>query len=460
MSPRRPALPLLAAPLALLLVAGCSGGGGNDIKVGSVARSTVTEVVEAPANVVAKASATLNAPADGNVGELLVSDGQQVRAGQVLMRLESPTAQQQLSQAKKADAEAASSGQVSVPGLDFSSSQRQADAAARRAFASARAAAAQIPDRTLRIQAYAQVTEAEASYAAARADARANVRRFNTGLGSLADAFSSLSQAQRLQTKAAVTAAQRTVDALVVRAPIGGIAALGSGTGGAGGTGSDLSSLVGRLPADAQSQASQLLGGSSNASGAGSGTAPGTQGVLAAGTPVSSGAPLVTITDASALSLTASVDETDVLLVSRGVKADVELDAVPGASYAATVTSVNPSPTTSNRGGVSYQVRLTLGGGSTPEGDPAPRPKPGMSAVADLKVRTAVSAVSVPASAIVRDGNRDTVWLVENGRARRRPVKLGAQGENEVQVLQGVQVGQRVVVRGADRLHESQKVSS
>ena len=68
---------------------------------------------------------------------------------------------------------------------------------------------------------------------------------------------------------------------------------------------------------------------------------------LAEGQPVSSGQPLVTVTDASTLSLTAQVDETDVLLVKAGVPATAELDAVPDASYTAAVTTIDPTPTTS-----------------------------------------------------------------------------------------------------------------
>jgi multidrug efflux pump subunit AcrA (membrane-fusion protein) len=82
-----------------------------------------------------------------------------------------------------------------------------------------------------------------------------------------------------------------------------------------------------------------------------------------------------------------------------------------------------------------------------------------MSAVADLLVRTAHNAVSVPSSAVVRDGSVDTVWLVTNGRAERREVKLGAQGEDAVQVLEGLEIGDQVVVRGADRVSAGQSVS-
>jgi multidrug efflux pump subunit AcrA (membrane-fusion protein) len=82
-----------------------------------------------------------------------------------------------------------------------------------------------------------------------------------------------------------------------------------------------------------------------------------------------------------------------------------------------------------------------------------------MSAVVDLKVRTARDAVAVPAAAVFRDGRRDAVWAVVNGRARERVVRLGAQGETSVQVLEGLKVGERVVVRGADQVRAGDEVS-
>ena len=64
----------------------------------------------------------------------------------------------------------------------------------------------------------------------------------------------------------------------------------------------------------------------------------------------------------------------------------------------------------------------------------------------------------MPSAAIVREGSRDTVWAVEAGRAHRRTVKLGAQGDEYVQVLEGVKPGERIVTHGADRVRESQRV--
>jgi multidrug efflux pump subunit AcrA (membrane-fusion protein) len=81
-----------------------------------------------------------------------------------------------------------------------------------------------------------------------------------------------------------------------------------------------------------------------------------------------------------------------------------------------------------------------------------------MSAVADLKVRTAKDAVAVPAAAIVRQGSRDAVWLVVGGRAQPRVVTLGAQGDDLVAVVDGVRAGDVVVTRGADTVRAGQRV--
>jgi multidrug efflux pump subunit AcrA (membrane-fusion protein) len=146
------------------------------------------------------------------------------------------------------------------------------------------------------------------------------------------------------------------------------------------------------------------------------------------------------------------------LLVTPGVPAEIEVDAVPGGSYSGTVDSVDLSPTQSSRGGVSYVVRLSLGPGSMPDSSAAPTLLPGMSAVARLEVRTETDAIAVPSSAIIREGDRDTVWVVIDGRAVRRVVTLGAQGEDMVAVARGLAVGDQIVTRGADQVSEGDEL--
>ena len=464
------------AALAALTVgtglAGCSSGGPSGITVATVGRADVAEVVQAPATVAARASAVVVAPAAGSVGVLRVREGQQVRAGQVLLQVDSPDARRQLRQALQADRRAAQAGRTAGAsgsggnsGTNRASAASgsgptqvqvaQADRAARRAFAQARTAALALPAGAARTQALAALRVSQSQYAAARASAVQLNGQVAAGLGNQSAAVAALSSAQRVQTTAAVESARRTVDSLTVRAPVDGTVSLApppAGSGAATASGST-ASLLSALPQSLQSQAGALLGGSGGAPSASVDAA------LAVGRPVASGQPLLTVTDTSTLSLTAAVDETDVLLVQPGVTATAEVDAVPDASYAAAVTSLDPTPTASSRGGVAYVVRLSLGAGTLAGGDGAPTPRPGMSAVVALNVRTARNAVALPAAAVFRAGRGDAVWLVIGGVARQRAVRLGAQGATRVQVVQGLRAGQRVVVRGADQVREGQHVT-
>ena len=434
---------------AVLVLSACSSDEAPPVETGAVGRQTVIERVEAPASVVAAATAIVTSPADGTVARVVVRDGQRVRRGRTLFVVDSPETDQRLAQAEQAAAGAPAP--VDLPQASTGASAQQATSAAQRAFAQAREAARQIDDRQLRQQALQQVAAAEAQVAAAQAQAQATVDQINSSVSSLEQTLASFTQAQQAQVQAAVGAARKAVAALTVKAPISGRVILGAsaGTGG----GDDLSGIVDQLPSSIAGQAETLLGGSDGGAGSGS-----SSGIVSAGSPVSAGDPILTITDTSELSLRAQVDETDVLLVRKGVKADVELDAVPGARYRGVVRNVDLSPSTSSRGGVSYVVRLTLRGGTLPDGSPAPAPRPGMSAVASLRVVTSVDAIAVPASAVFRDGDRDAVWVVTDNLAEEQYVTLGAQGEEYLEVVDGLSEGDTVVVRGADQVVEGEEL--
>lgn len=444
----RPPARLPGAALALVLatgLSGCGGGGGRPPELGTVERHSVTEVVQAPGSVVARASVALHAPAAATVDTLLVESGDKVSAGDVLMTLKSPAAQDALDRAESAAAQAQDAGDISVPdGGKVADSENSRKAI--EAFDNAEAAAERLPEGPFRDAALSQVTGARASFLAAQAQAQQAIDSVTAGIGSLAGALGSLAGAQKVQAQAAVAAARRAVEALTVRAPVDGVVTLGAGTGGGA---PDASALLGSL-GDQAGQAAALLGG---AAGAASGGSPSGGAPLSIGSPVDSGGTLATVIDASELSLRADVDETDVLTVAEGTKAEVEFDALPGLTYSATVRSVDLTPTSSARGGVSYAVALSLGGGESKDGKAAPTPRPGMSAVISLQVADAKDAVSVPASALVRDGTKDTVWLAKDGKAVRREVELGAEGDDRVEIKNGLSVGDRVVVHGADRVH-------
>lgn len=455
----RTALCVSTALAAAAGLSACGGGGGNGIVTAPVGYATVAQVVQASANISPKAEVGLSAPSNGTLATLKVHDGQQVAAGQVLGVISSPTAQQQLVTAQKALAQAPSAS-TSVPDTSagFSSAAAEDRYSADSAFTKAQKEAERVTDATLRAALLAQIKAAQTSFSAAMDSVNAAVSAFQQGIGSASQVLSALGQTTRTQDQAAVNAAQDEVNALTIVAPISGTVSLGSGqASGAGVNPSEISQLL----SAAQGSGTSGLGASAGSlgslgSGSSSGSATGT--TIAVGAPVDSGGKLFTVTDDSALSVSAQVDETDVLTVHPGVAASIQLNAVPGASYQGTVTSVDPTSTTSTQGNVTYTVRLSLGSGTLQDGRPAPTPLPGMTAIADLHVLTARHALSVPSSALIINGTTTSVWVADDGVARLRKISLGAQGDTVVQVLSGLAPGDRIVVSGADKVSDGEQL--
>ena len=78
---------------------------------------------------------------------------------------------------------------------------------------------------------------------------------------------------------------------------------------------------------------------------------------------------------------------------------------------------------------------------------------------ARIVVWKADAALAIPASALVRVGDRWTVFVVSDGRASRRPIRLGRLGGASAQVLDGLQPGSRVIVYPSDKIGDGTRVS-
>jgi RND family efflux transporter MFP subunit len=84
---------------------------------------------------------------------------------------------------------------------------------------------------------------------------------------------------------------------------------------------------------------------------------------------------------------------------------------------------------------------------------------PGMYAEATLSLSKNARELSVPLEAVARNGADATVLMVNKENAiEERHIKLGFEGESNVQVLDGLAEGDRVVIGGRGKLHPGEKV--
>ena len=83
---------------------------------------------------------------------------------------------------------------------------------------------------------------------------------------------------------------------------------------------------------------------------------------------------------------------------------------------------------------------------------------PGMYVTAELEARK-VKGIVIPIEAIVYRNGVNTVWTVtKDGKAKRKVVQVGVQTKHDVQILDGLEEGEEVMVEGQFRMNDGDKV--
>ncbi|HKY23280.1 MAG TPA: efflux RND transporter periplasmic adaptor subunit [Vicinamibacterales bacterium] len=157
-----------------------------------------------------------------------------------------------------------------------------------------------------------------------------------------------------------------------------------------------------------------------------------------AGTIVSAGTPLYTIVDDSVFELRSSVGSGDFGKLKVGGTVTVTVDALPGFVTEGEVNRISPQVDARSR---SFEVIIRLPG--------RPQLVSGLFARAEVKVREVPGSLTVPPSALLRDGSDPTkaqTYVVAKSKAERRDVLVGVESSDAVQVTSGLKVGEVVVL--------------
>jgi len=170
------------------------------------------------------------------------------------------------------------------------------------------------------------------------------------------------------------------------------------------------------------------------------------------GTMNNPGTILMTIADLSVMEVEVEVDETDVIGVKIGHRAEVRVDALPDQTIKGKVTEIGSSAlqqTTTAQESKDFKVVITLE-------NPPESLKPGLSASADIITAEKQDVLAVPISAIVlrekeeennkNDEQEEGVYVVENSRVKFFPVEKGIMGEMMIEIISGLEEGQEIVV--------------
>ena len=158
------------------------------------------------------------------------------------------------------------------------------------------------------------------------------------------------------------------------------------------------------------------------------------------GTLASPGVPLLQVDQAGALQLQATVDESAIGAIHKGMKAQVAIDGTSSADITGTVAEIDPAADPASH---SFLVKIDMPASS--------QLRAGMYGTAEF-TNGVRQAIVVPRSAVVSRGSLVCAYVLDaNGIAQLRYLTLGAQQGNLVEVLSGISPGEKLVDDPTDR---------
>ena len=384
----RPALWALGLLLIVAAAAAAWRLRAPQVDVVTLGTAPLVRTLQFSARVATTSRVSVGATLTGRVADVAVREGDAVRQGDVLLRLETDEAQAALAQAQ-ANAQQA---QARLAGLR-GAGRTQAQAQLAQADATLRAAERELA-RTQQLVASGFISEARLDDAR-RAVAVARAQR--DGAGAQAQAVGergaelAQAEAQLQQARAAVQAAQARLAQTVVHAPTDGRVLLRK---------------------------------------------------VEPGQIVQPGSALLSLALAGPTELVAQVDERFLDQLQPGQAASVVADAFPAQPFAAQLRSLAPA-VDAQRGSV--EVKLA------PRQAPPDFLREDMTLSVEVRTGERPAALALPLTALrsPAPGAPDSVWVLADGRVQARPVRLGLRTLEAAEVLDGVAEGTAVIVGSA-----------
>jgi len=168
------------------------------------------------------------------------------------------------------------------------------------------------------------------------------------------------------------------------------------------------------------------------------------------GATVGTDASVFKIIDISRVWVDANVFEKDLPRVRIGQGVKLAVTAFPGSTFSGRIIFINSVVDPDTR---TVKVRTEV---PNPDG----RLKPDMFANVEIITDVKSTAVSVPQSAVLDDGGKKVVFVTDGKNYKQRQVQLGIQSGDRIEIIDGLNAGDRVVVKGNYLLLQQGKATS
>lgn len=160
------------------------------------------------------------------------------------------------------------------------------------------------------------------------------------------------------------------------------------------------------------------------------------------------GTEIATISDLSTIKLDFTVPETLLSAIRPGLPIQARSAAYPDRPFNGTIHTIDPVIDPNTRA-VMVRARLP---------NPDRLLRPGMMLTVGIETAPRI-ALSVPELAVIGEGDSRFVYaLGEDGAARRTPVRTGMRADGRIEIVEGLNPGQKVITEGVVKVADGMKV--
>jgi len=163
---------------------------------------------------------------------------------------------------------------------------------------------------------------------------------------------------------------------------------------------------------------------------------------------ITPGVPLLTIVNTENLLLTGNVSEELINLLNQNLTAKITADAVPGKEFSGKVKFISPISIST---GQFFPVEIIISNSDL-------QLKAGMTASAQISVKQQ-AARAVPNSAVINRDGKNYVFVIEDDKVHRTPVKIGLSGAEYTSILSGLDMGDMIVTSNPRQLTDGDTIS-
>ena len=172
---------------------------------------------------------------------------------------------------------------------------------------------------------------------------------------------------------------------------------------------------------------------------------------LNAGAYVEAPTAVLTIVDNSRLELECAVASADLAPLRRGQRVPFTVNSYPGVTFEGRVVEINPTVDEQTR---SARVRIQVDNASR-------KLKAGMFAQGEIQTGVDRSAIVVPSNAVYRDDRSAKsayVFVVLEGKAARRDVRIGRDRDSKLEIVEGLKPGDRLIAEQSIEIAEGVRI--